>query len=406
MKLKITLASLVALAVIVAGLAMTGRMPLIRKPAEVATAAVDRAAPPIAVTVARATPARLIETVLVTGSLVPREEILVGPEVEGLRITEVLADEGDRVTKGQLLARLSNEALEAQLAQNDAGKLRAEAALAQAASNIMAAEARLTEARNAYNRAKPLTQSGALSESGMDQRTTAAKTAEASLAAAKDGLKLAEAELAQVAAQRRELAWKRSRTEVRAPADGIISRRIARVGGFAAGASDAMFRIIAKGEVELDAEIIEARLAQIKVGQQVEVEAAGAGRVQGTVRLVSPEIDKATRLGRLRIFLGDSPTLRVGAFASGTITTATSEGLTIPASAVLYTADGATVQVVVESRIATRSIKLGLAQGAIVEVRDGLKEGDAVVVKSGTFLRDGDKVRAIQAPAIATGSAG
>src|SRR5262245_13454020 len=77
------------------------------------------------VTVARVAPADFTETVLATGSLVPREEILVGPEVEGLRVTEVLADEGQRVKRGDVLARLVSDTLEAQLAQNEAGLARA-----------------------------------------------------------------------------------------------------------------------------------------------------------------------------------------------------------------------------------------------------------------------------------------
>ena len=84
------------------------------------------------VTVVRVAPADFTETVLATGSLVAREEILVGPEVEGLRVTEVLADEGQRVKKGDVLAKLVADTLEAQVAQNDAGLARATAAMAQA----------------------------------------------------------------------------------------------------------------------------------------------------------------------------------------------------------------------------------------------------------------------------------
>src|SRR3979409_2463746 len=90
-----------------------------------------------AVTVARVAPADFVETVLATGSLVAREEILVGPEVEGLRITEVLADEGTRVKKGDVLARLVADTLDAQLAQNDAALARATASIAQARSAIV-----------------------------------------------------------------------------------------------------------------------------------------------------------------------------------------------------------------------------------------------------------------------------
>jgi RND family efflux transporter MFP subunit len=347
------------------------------------------------VTVARVAPADFTETVLATGSLVAREEILVGPEVEGLRVIEVLADEGARVKKGDVLARLVSDTLDAQLAQNDAALARSTAAIAQARASITQAEARVVESRNAFERAKPLRQAGHLTEAVYDQREQAASTAQAQLAAAQDGLKVAEAEKAQVEAQRRELNWRRGRVEVTAPADGILSRRMARVGGYAAGAAEPMFRIVAKGEVELDAEVTETRLAAVRAGQTARVEVAGLGEVTGSVRLVAAEVDKATRLGRVRIFLGDNPGLRVGAFARGSIATASGTGLAVPASAILYGPDGATVQVVNANRVETRKIKTGLAAGALVEVRDGLAEGDLVVARSGTFLRDGDAVRSV-----------
>ncbi len=347
------------------------------------------------VTVTRVVPADFIETVVATGSLVAREEILVGPEVEGLRVVEVLADEGARVKKGDVLARLVADTLDAQLAQNDAAIARTVAAIAQAKASIVQAEARLVESRNAYERAKPLQTAGHLTEAVFDQRRQAAQTAEAQLAASRDGLKLAEAEKAQVEAQRRELLWRRGRVEVTAPADGIVSRRMARVGGYAAGAAEPMFRIVAKGEVELDAEVTEVRMPLLKVGQKAQVEVAGLGRVEGTVRLVSPEVDKSTRLGRVRIFLGDNPGLRVGSFARGKITTATAHGLSIPASAILYGGGGASVQVVRDNRVATTRIEPGLAAGSLVEVRAGLTEGDLVVTRAGTFLREGDAVRPV-----------
>jgi HlyD family secretion protein len=349
------------------------------------------------VSVARVAPAEFTETVLAAGSLVAREEILVGPEVEGLRITEVLADEGQQVRKGDVLARLVADTLDAQVAQNDAALARTAAAVAQARSAIVQAEARLAESRNAYERAKPLRQAGHMTEAVFDQREQAARTAEAQLTAAQDGLRVAEAERAQVEAQRRELTWRRGRVEVKAPADGIVSRRMARVGGHAAGAAEPMFRIVAKGEVELDAEVVETRLGAIAAGQRARVEVAGLGEVAGTVRLVSPEVDRSTRLGRVRIFLGDNPGLRVGAFGRASIETAASSGLGVPASAVLYGSHGATVQVVSGGRVETRAIKTGLGAGAIVEVRAGLADGDLVVARAGTFLRDGDRVRPVAA---------
>jgi HlyD family secretion protein len=392
--------SLLVLAAAAVGLYMSGIIPLDGSRAPAGLKADTRkpdakATLPPAVTVTKTGVAAFNETVVITGTLVPREEILVAPEIEGLRVMELAVDEGDRVKKGQVLARLVSESLDAQMAQNDANLAKNGAAIAQARSAIVQAEAHVVEARNAFERAKPLKNSGYLSGSTYDQRESAARTADAQLISAKDGLKLAEAERAQVEAQRRELAWKRANTEVKAPADGIVSRRNARVGGIAAGASDAMFRIIAKGEIELDAEVPEAQLIKIKEGQSARVSVAGTEDAPGKVRLISPEIDKVTRLGRVRIFLGDNPALRIGAFGRGTIETANSRGLGVPVSAVVYNGDTVTVQVVVNGIVETRKVKPGLSADGLVEIREGLADGDLVVTRAGTFLRNGDTVRPI-----------
>lgn len=377
----------------VAYAAATGHLPM-RKAAPAVSAADERPSAP-AVSVVKSVMSDFTETVLVNGSVVARDEILVGAEVEGLRVIEILADEGDRVTKGQVLARLTTDTLAAQAAQNDASLAKSLAGIAQARNNIMQAEAKREEAQNSLNRGKPLRGSGYLSESVLDQRDSAAKTADAQLASAKDGLRLAEADKSLVEAQRRELDWKRSRTDINAPVDGLISRRIARVGTFGTGAADPMFRIVAKGETELDAEVVETRLAKIKAGQTVKVDVNGAVEVIGKVRLVSSEIDKATRLGKVRIFIGDRPDVRVGAFARGMIETGRSRGVSVPVSAVLFNGETAAVQAVRDGKIATQPVKTGLIADGRVEIREGLAAGEMVVSKSGTFVRDGDAVRPI-----------
>ncbi|MGE8941192.1 efflux RND transporter periplasmic adaptor subunit [Leptospira interrogans] len=388
---------LIAAIVVAGGLAMTGRLPLMgagSKP-EAALADESRTTPaPPTVSVTKIAPSRFVETVLVTGTLVPRLEILVAPEVEGLRVLELRVDEGDRVKKGDVMATLVHETLDAQLAQNTASIARADAAIAQARSSIAQAEATLEEARNAFNRAKPLRQSGHIAESIFDQREAAARTAEAAVIAARDGLKVAEAEKAQVEAQRRELDWRRQRTEVKAPEDGLVSRRTARIGAISAGVTgEPMFRIIARGEIELDAEVPEAQLARMKAGQSAVVNVPGLGDVSGQVRLVSPEVDRATRLGRLRIGLKSDEPLRIGGFGRGYVTTADTNGLAIPASAVLYGPDGASIQIVQDGKVVTRRVKIGARANGLVEIAEGASEGDVVVARAGTFLRNGDAVR-------------
>lgn len=353
------------------------------------------AAPPPAVSVAKVVEADFTELITVSGSLVPRDEILVAPEIEGFRVLALNVDEGDRVKKGDVLATLVQESLDAQLAQNTASLARASAAISQTESQIIEATARLAEAEANFERAKPLKNSGYLSGSTYDQREASAKTTAAQLKAAEDGLRLAQAEKQQIEAQRRELMWKRANTEVTAPSDGLISRRTARIGGMASGAAEPMFRIVARGEVELDAEVIETELAKITAGQKSKIDVAGVGDVEGTVRLVSPEVDKLTRLGRVRIFLGTDPRLRIGSFARGSIATAKSHGLAVPSSAVVFESGGTFVQVVRNGRVERRAIKTGLIARGLVEVLSGVADGDVVVARAGTFLRDGDAVRSV-----------
>lgn len=355
----------------------------------------DKAPLPPAVSVARAMQQSFVETVMVTGTLVPRDEILVAPELEGLRVLELKVDEGDRVKKGDVLATLVATSAQAQVAQSDASLARADAAIARAESAITESEARLKEAEAQLKRAQPLTKQGYLSESSFDQREAAAKTAAAQLIASRDGLKVAHAEKEQVVAQRRELDWRLSNTDVRSPADGIVSRRTARVGALAMSVSDPMFHIVARGEVELDAEVPQQPLAKVKVGQKSEIEVAGAGTVSGTVRIVSPEVNKSTRLGRVRIFLGDDPQLRVGAFGRGVIMTAESTGIGVPLSAVLHDDKGATVLAVRDGKVKETAVEIGLIAGGNIEIRKGLQQDDIIVARAGTFLRDGDAVRPI-----------
>jgi len=330
----------------------------------------------------------------VPGELLPYLKVPVLARVTGF-VESITVDRGSAVKQGDVLARLVTDTLDAQLAQNAAALAKATAGIAQARSNIVAAEARQTEAKNALERGRPLRQSGVISEASQDSREAAAKTAEAQLVAARDALKVAEADKAQVEAVRRDLEWRRSRADVRAPADGVISRRVAKLGGYAVGSADAMFRIVARGEVELDAEVPETLVGRIREGQPVSVETSGGGTFTGKVRLVSPEIDRATRLGRVRVFLGDDPQLNVGGFARGLVTVAQSSGLGVPSGAIMYSGTGPVVQVVKDGKVVTRPVVVGLAAGGRTEIKTGLAAGDLVVSRAGTFLREGDAVRPI-----------
>lgn len=368
------------------------------------TAAVpDAAAIAPAVTVVPAERREIVERAVVTGTLVPRDEILVAPEVEGLRITELLVEEGDRVTKGQVLARLSQEMIVTQEASNVAAVARAEAAIVQAKSQIVQAEAANIEAKQSLERAQSLAKTGNATAAVLEQRVSAAQGAEGRLAAARGGLQSAQADLATARAAGSEIALRRARTDIRAPEAGIVNRRTARVGASVTAAGEPLFRLIARGEIELEGEVPETSLARITVGDPASLDLDDGRQLRGKVRRVYPEVDRATRLGKIRIRLTDDPVLRIGAFARGTVEVARREGIAVPVSSLLYAADGrASVLVAKDGRVEARTVTTGLSSEGFTEIRSGVVAGETVVARAGSFLRDGDRVRAVPRPSAGT----
>ncbi len=346
-----------------------------------------------AVSTAVAAKREMVDTLLVSGNLVARQEALVNAEVEGLKVIELLADEGDRVSAGQILARLSKETIETQLAQNDASLARAEAAVAQTQYQIPQAEAAVTETKAALGRTLALKESGNTTQELIDQRTAAARTAEARLSAARSGLQVALAEKASAEAQRSELKLRLARTEIRSPVAGLVSRRNVKLGANSALGGEAMFRVIANGEVEFEAEVLETHVARLRAGAPVSVTPAGGKPVEGRIRLLPAEIDPLTRLGKVRVSLPQDDALRVGSFARAAIIVARREGVAVPGSAVLFGAGLERVQVVKDGRIVERKVRSGINAGGWTEILEGLAEGEPVVARAGAFLRDGDAVR-------------
>lgn len=349
------------------------------------------------VTVAKVKRGEIVEKVVVTGNIVARDEIYVGPEIDGLQIVELLVEEGDQVTAGQVLARLRRDTLDAQLAQNDAALAKSEAAMQQAKSQILQSESALKQAQQALERTTALRKTGFASQAVFDLQTNDERVAHARLQAARDGLALTTADRAVTTAQRQELLIRIARTEVKAPFAGLVARRTAKVGGLAAmSALEPMFRIIARGEVELEAEVPASRISLVQEGVPATV--TGEGRTQrGQVRLVSPEVDRLSRLGRIRISLGADSGFKVGAFARGIVETRRVIGLSIPLSALLYGEKGPFVQVVDGGKIVAAPVTTGIIADQSVEVLTGLSEGQAYVVRAGAFLRAGDAVTPVEA---------
>lgn len=346
------------------------------------------------VTVAPAEQAEIEARVPLSGSLVARQIVQVYPQVSGLEIKALTAEAGDRVRKGQELARLSDETLSAQLAQAEAELQRASAGVGQAKSQIDSAAATLTQAATAAARARTLRRSGSGTQATLDDAAASEAGAQAAAASARDGLAVAEAAQAQAQAAldlaRLNLGW----TRITAPVDGRVTARAAEPGGIASPTGEPMFTLVADGSIEFAGEVIESTLPSLRVGQETRLDVAGVGPVVGSVRQLPAAVDPVTRLGIVRVALPDDPRLLTGLFASGEIVVARRRALTVPATAVLSDAQGDRVQVVRGGTVETRPVQAGLLWQGRREILSGLEDGETVILRAGAFFATGDQVAA------------
>jgi RND family efflux transporter MFP subunit len=348
---------------------------------------------PPAVSVVTATTRRFTDRLFVSGTLTAREEVMVAPKIADLTVIEIDAEDGDRVEKGQLLARLDRSQLDALLSQNDAARARADAAISQSKSLIAQSESQVEWAASESERAKKLG-AGIMSASTVEQRGINLKSATAAAAAARDALSVAEADRRARDAEREELMVRIGRTEVRAPVAGVISRRSAKLGGVASLAGEPLFRIVSDGAIDLYGEAPEQWLPRLKPGMSATLKLPGVeGTVAGKVRLVDQEVDKASRTGKARIELADVSHARLGAFASGEVDLVARDGVGAPTSAIKRDGDEGVALVVKDGKVEARKVKLGIVEDDVVEILSGVQPGEMLVARAASFLRPGDKVR-------------
>jgi len=176
---------------------------------------------------------------------------------------------------------------------------------------------------------------------------------------------------------------------LRAPAAGLVTEVRTMVGAPASPQAGPMFRIAVNNEIELDAEVPSAQMLKLNPGATARISRDGAPDIVGRVRLVSPQIDRNSQLGRVRIALTGNPSLRVGMFARANIDAKRSCGVAVPHTAI----DRLTVQVVKGNTIETRRVRVGLSSETSTEILEGLDVGDIVVADAGTSLHDGDQIK-------------
>ena len=320
----------------------------------------------------------LRDVVIASGMIGAVEQVQVAPLVEGQPIEELLADLGDQVVAGQVLARLSTSSLSLQKAQLSA-------ALAAARAAVPQAQAQADEANRVAARSQTLLAQGTYSQANADKANAAATVATQALEAARANLALVEAQLANV-----DLML--ARTEVKAPVAGEITARTAQIGTIASAAQP-MFTMIRDNALDLRADVAEGDVLRLTPGQPVTLHLAGdSGTRKGTVRLVEPSIDLATRMGRVRITIDEASGVRPGMYAMAEVLVAERTAPAAPITALGISPEGPTALKVTGDTADLVPVTTGIRDAGWVEITQGLAPGDLIVAKAGAFVRDGDRI--------------
>lgn len=336
--------------------------------------------PPVAVEVSRVLPADIEESIAVVGTLTPKFQGEVKAEYSGT-ITDVFVTEWVHVTRGTLLARFDTREPESIVKAATAARLQAEVGA--------------TRARRELERSEKLKSLGLATQQNLDDARTAADAAEAQLAAAKAQEEMAKTRLA--------------KTDVRAPMDGVIAARTVNPGDFIEnmGSPEPMFRIVDNRRLELTVAIPSSRIGEVKLGQPLSFIADSVpGRpFEGHVSFINPAVDEASRTVKVIALVENGEgALKSGLFVKGAIVTGAKKGvLSVPRNAMI-TFDPATrsgiVYVVSGDRVQRRNVETGAASGERIQIARGLAPGDAVVIRGGFDLRDGDRVAVAATPGV------
>jgi RND family efflux transporter MFP subunit len=308
---------------------------------------------------------KITSSITATGTVQAWQEAIIGSPASGLQLVEVPVSEGDQVTKGQIIAKLDDALLKAQLAEQDAA--------------VQQAHATLEAAKNAEARGQKLLASKAISTETAEERATTVKTATA--------------QLAQAEAAANRIAVSLAQTEIRAPFDGTVSTRPAVAGSIVQSGTELM-RIVRDGKAEIAVQVPDKDLSRIAVNNDATITDASGNTLSGAVSSIAQKVDATTRLGLVYVTPRDNSGLRPGMFARVSITTSSTEGLNVAESALIWRDGKPNVFIVGEDgKVQARHIETGNHRDGRVVVTDGLAGGESVVVSGAGFLNDGNLVR-------------
>ena len=285
------------------------------------------------------------------GTLRSENSVMLRPEITG-RISEINFDEGGRIKKGQVLVRLDDSVVKAQLQQ---------------------AQANLSLANSQYRRAAELSKQGFISKQGRDEAGSQLQVQQATVALAKANL---------------------GKTVILAPFDGLIGLRNVSVGDYVSPGID-LVPIESIDPLQVDFRVPEQYFGQVHVGLKLSLkfDALPGETREGVIGAISPLVDVGGRSILLRANVANTDsTLRPGMFARVQLQFSDDSALVVPETALVPSGDTQNIYRVRQGRVERVQVQIGQRRGGNIEIVNGLQEGDQVVVAGLQKVIDGSPV--------------
>jgi HlyD family secretion protein len=335
---------------------------------------------PLTVELAKAYKTPLAAEITVVGNLIGDATVSVVPRTAG-RLQDVSVKLGDRVNRGQRIARIEDFEIVEQVKQAEAAQEVSLATIRQREADLQLAETNVERSRSLFERQL-------LPKQTLDDN-------EARYQAALAQLDLARAQTTQSKARLDELRINLANTVITSPVNGFVAKRNVDPGAFVSQQAP-VADVVDITRVRLVANVVEKDLKELQSGNSasVEVDAFPGEKFTGRIARVSPVLDPATRTAPIEIEIPNSEfRLKPGMYARVGITTqAKKEALVLPASAVVDLGGRRGVFQLQNDVAVFRTVQVGTEQGSVVEILAGLNEGDQVISTGAGALRDGDRV--------------
>ena len=354
------------------------------------------------VEISQVTRGEINRTVVDSGVVRPLESWDIYAE-QNARVDSISLEVGAQVKKGQLIMNLENKDLAVQIADVKAQLAQTKLQAAGAQSGLEKLELSLKQVRADLKRAEKLLEEGVITEAELENTQLIVKSHEKDLSEQKAILESAQAGAAGLEETLTQLSAKKELLTVKSPANGIILNLPVKQGGLVMPGSF-LVSISLPRELEIKADILSDDLGEIKLGQKVSITAPVLGDevLSGTVEKIYPQAEeKQSALGITQrrvpviISLTESANLKPGYEVQIAIETiALSDVLVIPRESVrTVEGDQKEVMAVMAGKIEHRLIKTGASDADLVEILDGLKEGDIVIRDAGLDLKENQKVK-------------